>query len=108
MFVVGSVVVVDVVGVGVVVVVVVVGVGVVDGGVADVVDENIVAIVVDEDVGRHGLLCLRQREQYVVPVSLGNAKNAYATRKIYKVDLYLSNKTLHNFPRHLRRFLGTR
>ena len=53
----------------------------------------------------------RQTEQsahYVVPVSLGNAKNAYATRKIHKVDLYLSNKTLHNFPRDLRRFLGTR
>ena len=33
------------------------------GGVPDVLDENIVAIVVDENVGRHGLLSLRRREQ---------------------------------------------
>ena len=36
-----------------------------DGGrVTDVVDKNIVAIVVDENIGRHGLLCLRRREQH--------------------------------------------
>ena len=32
--------------------------------ISDVVDENIGAIVVDEDVGRHGLLRLRRREQH--------------------------------------------
>ena len=32
--------------------------------VSDVVDENIGAIVVDENVGRHGLLGLRRREQH--------------------------------------------
>ena len=54
------------------------------------------------------LLTITWPQDYVVPVSLRNAKNAYATKKIHKDDLYLSNKTLHNFLRDLQRFLGTR
>ena len=34
------------------------------GRISDVIDENIGTVVVDEDVGRHGLLSLRRREQH--------------------------------------------
>ena len=34
------------------------------GRISDVIDENIGTVVVDEDVGRHGLLGLRRREQH--------------------------------------------
>ena len=33
------------------------------GRISDVIDENIGTVVVDENVGRHGLLSLRRREQ---------------------------------------------
>ena len=34
------------------------------GRISDVIDENIGTVVVDENVGRHGLLSLRRREQH--------------------------------------------